>query len=104
MKFFGEPFPNKDFPAPIFVNAEEVATPVGELCEYCSEPIEQGQTGFLFTYFGTRDEEIPWHRHCMLVSVVGEKTAAIAEKQALEEFGEPQESHELPPDYWETAE
>lgn len=88
MKYFGEPFPSKAYPAPVFELGEKVETPVGQPCEYCGVPIKEGDVGFRFPVFGEPEEQSPWHRRCLLVSVVGEELADLAEERALREFGD----------------
>lgn len=65
--FFGEPWPSG-----VCENARQRPTPVGELCLWCDEPIEDGQQGVFISAFGENGAvEHPEHRECALRSVLG---------------------------------
>lgn len=64
IKFFG---PEQD--APVYNEAQQIFTPVGQPCQYCSERIEAGDSGFGIPFLGTETEaaeEIYYHRECFL--------------------------------------
>lgn len=83
MKFFGEPYPSRELSAPIYETGEEVDTPVGEFCQRCENPIEEGDTGFMLPQWGQGTEvlEFPWHRRCLLEATLGKELADIAEEE-----------------------
>jgi hypothetical protein len=78
MEFFGEPYPTRLLPAPIYEDISEVPTPIGLLCFSCDELIEDGDRGFIQScvirtdehgeYVHTRE---PIHHECHMRSVVG---------------------------------
>lgn len=64
MKVFGEKWAHEDL--------ETCATPVGEPCLYCEEPIAEGDKGVVMPFTdesGTR--EVPEHRECFMRSIFG---------------------------------
>lgn len=61
--FFGEPWPSG-----ICDDGTRVPTPVGELCQWCEEPIEQDDQG---SFIGTKDGPRPVHRECSFRMVMG---------------------------------
>lgn len=73
MKYFGEPYPSRECPAPVFEDGEEIATPVGMTCLHCEEPIEKGDTGFLMpTIMADGMPGIEYvHFECNVRSIVG---------------------------------
>lgn len=88
MKYFGTPYPREGPPAPIYSDAEFVATPVGERCAWCGNKIETLDSGFMIAYFDTADADHseswsyePWHRRCFHLSTFGEDLLAIIEKE-----------------------
>lgn len=70
--FFGE-----RWDAPIVDYAQPTATPVGQLCLDCCEPIEEGDRGFLRVAVRMRDDGQPYgstepiHAECDVRGVVG---------------------------------
>lgn len=50
-----------------------VPTPIGAACQLCEEPILHGDPGVLMPFAGEVDEERPWHRDCLLYSVLGKR-------------------------------
>ena len=48
-----------------------VATPVGELCGWCEEPIAVDDDGYLIPHVGDGVREVPYHKECNLRMVVG---------------------------------
>jgi hypothetical protein len=67
MKIFGEPWD-----APICDDAEQVPTPLGELCGWCQEALEEGDRGVLIPYGTSAGYEMrPEHAECHLRSMVG---------------------------------
>ncbi len=50
-----------------------VQTPVGEPCQLCQEPILHGDLGVLMPFSGEVEEERPWHRDCLLYSILGKR-------------------------------
>lgn len=61
MQYFGRRYPN----LPIYDEAQEVPTPVGEPCIWCQEPIEDGDDGQLY------NTGLVTHVECLLRQVVG---------------------------------
>lgn len=82
MKYFGEPYPSRELPAPIYESGEPVDTPVGEPCQRCAVLIKEADTGFMLPQWGGEGvEEHPWHRRCLLEATVGKELADIAEEE-----------------------
>jgi len=49
-----------------------VATPVGQSCAYCAEPIAADDWGFLVPLIAEHEATIePWHRECFLRQITG---------------------------------
>jgi hypothetical protein len=71
-KYFGEPWD-----APFIADAQRVATPVGEPCIICQEPIVAGEQGMVTPLIhsgedGTlRSRPAANHRGCSLLSTIG---------------------------------
>jgi len=89
MDYFGAPYPKAD-PAPIYVGATHVPTPVGQACIYCGKSILAGDNGFMIPFQG-KDVALtiePWHRLCFLESTFGPELLKIVREQGEEEFGE----------------
>lgn len=64
--WFGDPWPSDTLRASVCENdTDKVATPVGQLCVPCQEPITMGDRGSLYA-----DGE-PAHVECSLRSVLG---------------------------------
>lgn len=62
--------------APFIEDAQQVPTPVGELCLECQEPIAEGEQGVVMPLIYEADgapamRYAPEHRGCMLLGVVG---------------------------------
>jgi hypothetical protein len=61
--------------APVCEGATEVETPIGAVCDYCNEPIVDGDQGTLQPFVATND--MPWmqmrpvHKECSLRQVLG---------------------------------
>lgn len=57
--------------------AEQVPTPVGQLCGWCSLPIANGDRGLLIPIASLGEDgqprysAVPWHRECLTRSIVG---------------------------------
>lgn len=94
--FFGEPYPSREWCAPVYEGATEIPTPVGETCLDCDESIEQGDRGFRQLYVGG-DGTSHWcyyHHECSIRSVLGSAkhqrgeypTRREAARAALAEF------------------
>lgn len=71
MKWFG-----KSWDAPCCGYMGHVATPVGQLCVQCDQPIAATDCGFMIpqlqdNHFKNR----PWHRECFLQNVLGGQNA-----------------------------
>lgn len=67
MRWFG-----KSWGAPICHSTPHAATPVGEACQFCRNPIEAGDQGFLLPFLSEGVEgELPSHRKCLLRAVLG---------------------------------
>lgn len=71
MNFFGEPWPSGTCD-----DGTQVATPVGEHCELCDEPIQIFDQGsFIGTMHGEEGQwvisQAPVHKECSLRSVLG---------------------------------
>lgn len=72
MRWFGEPFPSREHPAPMFELTEEVETPVGEPCLRCEEPIEVGDRGVMMPMLDESGErEVALHYECHIRSIMG---------------------------------
>lgn len=66
-RYFGDPWPSG-----ICETGEQVATPVGELCINCEEPIEEDQQGtFIYAIEDGVMTPKPSHKECSLRSVLG---------------------------------
>ena len=55
-------------------DGRHVATPVGQLCLWCTEPIEDGDSGVIQPYLaevGRPPTLVAQHRNCFLRSVLG---------------------------------
>lgn len=51
---------------------QRVPTPVGEMCLWCDEAIEDGQTGYVMPYIGAESAtEKPEHVECFIRSIIG---------------------------------
>lgn len=53
---------------------EIVSAPVGQLCFYCEERIEEADSGLLIPYLGaapSSEVEVPYHRECFTRTIVG---------------------------------
>lgn len=68
LRYFGEPWPSGICEAGI-----QVDTPIGALCTWCREAIQDGDRGnYLMAFAEPQKTEIqPVHRECSLRSVVG---------------------------------
>ena len=71
IQYFGE-----RWDAPRVDNAIEVATPVGQKCLYCTEPVEDGDRGLMTPYVRDVDGEAssgiaPVHMECDLRMAIG---------------------------------
>lgn len=69
MLFFGEPWD-----APVIDDAVPTATPVGEPCMHCEEPIVAGDRGFRLPSIvvgSVATGFVAIHRECMLQEVLG---------------------------------
>jgi hypothetical protein len=76
MRYFGNPYPNRVNPAPVYEEMEETQAPIGEECPYCSKPIEEGDSGFMIPFFDVSVvHEQPWHRLCLLSNILGDEFA-----------------------------
>lgn len=69
--YFGEPWD-----APAVEGARRAPTPVGQPCADCTMPIADGDQGFLIprasrTADERRPASQPWHRECLMRTVVG---------------------------------
>lgn len=73
VQWFGEPYPSREHPAPIFELADEVPTPVGELCLYCDGPIFENDRGFSMPCGADEDGVIaaPEHFECFVRQIFG---------------------------------
>jgi hypothetical protein len=71
-QYFGPPWD-----APFIDDATQVATPVGETCLSCEEPITEGDQGVVMPLVYVGDDGEPatrpavQHRECLLLGVVG---------------------------------
>lgn len=64
----------KSWGAPVCEPERHKPTPVGELCDFCSVPIEQLDRGHLIPYWdGVSTESVlmPYHHHCWMESILG---------------------------------
>lgn len=79
MQYFGEAYPSDDYPAAIYLDLERVDAPVGQLCIWCEEPVEEGDRGFIQScmirkhpvtdeYLHTRE---PVHHECNFRQTIG---------------------------------
>ncbi len=83
VRYFG---PRDD--APIYDDAEEARTPVGEPCAYCEKPIEDGQRGFLIPYLPSLEcgggthaiGELAYHRICFLTTILGPNLGVLRDR------------------------
>ncbi len=67
MKWFGE-----DFGARACATLKHHPTPVGELCGWCTESIEEGQCGYMVPHLERRALDYkPWHIECFMRSAFG---------------------------------
>ena len=69
MNYFGKPW---DAPVTEFV--DQGPTPVGELCLWCEEPIQDGDRGILLPCIGLENEQVrirPEHLECHLRQIIG---------------------------------
>lgn len=76
--YFGEPWDAPIFGADV---SQEVSTPVGEGCRYCTEEIVEGDRGHMQValmattrdgeHIGARYTSLPIHRECQLRAVLG---------------------------------
>lgn len=67
MKYFG-----KRHDAPIYDEVEAAATPIGEACGHCGEPIAAGDDGWLIPFAGEGERrEIAEHRACFMRGIFG---------------------------------
>ena len=73
MQWFGSPWPTELDRAPICEeNAMRVATPVGQSCLWCSEPIEEDDRGVMMPYVSKGESGLkPVHIECNFRQGVG---------------------------------
>jgi hypothetical protein len=71
MRYFGVPYPSGT-PAPVYEEAEQVPTPVSEVCPQCELPIRAGDNGFIVPFWsGGEASEQAWHRRCWNLATLG---------------------------------
>jgi hypothetical protein len=86
MKWFGEPWPSAELPAPVCESDDDkIATPVGAICPYCTVAIAPDARGVAIPYLGSMSKHMSeplaalnYHARCLLASVVGDDLAAYA--------------------------
>jgi hypothetical protein len=61
----GSPFFGERWDAPAVEDAVQVPTPVGEVCQYCGEPIAAGDRGWV------RAPQVWAHTECEMLGIVG---------------------------------
>jgi hypothetical protein len=59
--------------APICADTPRVATPVGQICAWCNEPILPDEDGFVLPMMHTcgHVDDRPWHLNCHMRSLIG---------------------------------
>ena len=68
MQWFG-----RAYGAPYEADTPHVATPVGEPCLWCEEPMCEGDNGVIVGYIDTSKtpRQVPYHYECYLRQIVG---------------------------------
>ena len=69
MRWFGT-----DWGAPVCREGLHVATPVGELCGQCTQPIKADDQGLVLVFYDRLDEvgkDFPVHLDCLIENVAG---------------------------------
>jgi len=68
MKWWGE-----SWGAPFCIPSNKVPVPVGDLCFHCQDKIREGEQGFTMPFSGGPEdpEEIPTHRRCLGIAILG---------------------------------
>lgn len=61
MKWFGI-----SWGAPVNDDRTHTATPVGDLCAHCQQPVQEGERGLILPFMGGPDDppELPYHLRC----------------------------------------
>jgi hypothetical protein len=73
VRYFGEPYPSREYPAPMFEDGIEVPTPIGEPCLRCDEPIDEDDRGVLMPYLAAdgKAHMVAFHFECHVRSTIG---------------------------------